>query len=273
MIEDIILKAVAASKTLPSISDEKVSRILIALSDAIVAQSDFLLQANAADLKHIDSSDYRYDRLRLDLSRLESIASDIRNVSALPSPIGELIEQKTLTNGLVLRKIRTAFGLVGVIYESRPNVTYDVFSLCIKSGNACILKGGSDAEHSNKAAVALIRSILSQNGLDENIITLLPSDRAATAELLSAKGKVDLIIPRGGRQLIDYVCANAKIPVIETGAGVCHCYIDASADLEKAKCIVNNAKTRRISVCNALDCMIINQSRIKDLGEICNPLA
>jgi len=273
MIEELLKKAASAAKTIQHVPDDAVSRVLLVLADAIVANADYLIKANAVDLEHLAPSDYRYDRLRLDLVRLKSIAADIRNVSALQSPVGELMEQRTLPNGLDLRKVRTAFGLVGVIYEARPNVTFDVFSICFKSGNACILKGGSDAEHSNRASVSLIRSILAENGLDENMVTLLPSDRSATAELLSAKGVVDLIIPRGSRQLIDYVTANSKVPVIETGAGVCHCYIDAAAELEKAKRIVRNAKTRRVSVCNALDCMIVHESRLVDLPELCRPLA
>jgi len=273
MIETMLQKAANAATTIPSIPDSTVRDVLLEIADAIISHSDGLIQANALDLERLDPSDYHYDRLRLDHSRLESIASDMRNVSALPSPVGELIEKRTLPNGLELRKVRTALGLVGVIYEARPNVTYDVFSICFKSGNACVLKGGSDADCSNKASVALIKKVLAENGLDENIITLLPSDRVATAELLEAKGTVDLIIPRGSRQLIDYVSANSKVPVIETGAGVCHCYIDAAAELEKAKRIVCNAKTRRVSVCNALDCMIVHASRLSDLSELCQPLA
>jgi len=273
MIEELLQKAAAASRTVPSIPDETVRTVLYTLADAIVASADAIIEANRLDLERIDPSDYKYDRLRLDGSRLSSIAADMRNVAGLPSPVGELIEERTLPNGLDLKKVRMPMGVVGVIYEARPNVTYDVFSICLKSGNACILKGGSDAQFSNEASVALIRRILSDHGLDENIVTLLPGDRSATAELLAAKGLVDLIIPRGSRQLIDYVTENAKVPVIETGAGVCHCYIDRDADMAKAVRIVDNAKTRRVSVCNALDCMIVHSSRLPDLPALCAPLA
>lgn len=273
MIEDLLHKAALAAKTVQTISDDTLSRVLMTLADAIVDSADTILKANKLDLDLIDPSSYKYDRLRLDLPRLSSIAADMRNVAGLPSPVGELIEHRVLHNGLDLSKVRTPMGVVGIIYEARPNVTYDVFSICLKSGNACILKGGSDAMHSNEASVTLIRRVLSDSGLNENIITLLPCDREATAELLNAKGMVDLIIPRGSRQLIDYVTEHSKVPVIETGAGVCHCYIDKSADIEKAVRIVLNAKTRRVSVCNALDCMIVHDSRLSDLPEICSPLS
>lgn len=273
MIEDMLFRAASAAKTVASIPDETVRKVLHSLADAVVASADALIDANRIDLDRLDPSDYKYDRLRLDNPRLKSIAADIRNVANLQSPVGELIERRELPNGLDLRKVRVPLGVVAVIYEARPNVTYDVFSICLKSGNACVLKGGSDAEKSNEASVALIRRILSESGLDENIVTLLPCDRSATAELLGAKGLVDLIIPRGSRQLIDYVTEHSKVPVIETGAGVCHCYIDESADIVKAGKIVTNAKTRRVSVCNALDCVIVHSSRLPDLPKICASLS
>lgn len=273
MIEDLLKRSSAASKTIPGLNQDLVRRVLLALADELERSYAEIVSANALDLAKLSPDDYKYDRLRLDEGRLKGIASDIRNVASLKSPVGELIERRILPNGLDLSKVRVPFGIVGVIYEARPNVTYDVFSICLKSGNACVLKGGSDAANSNEASVALIRRVLAAHGIDENIVTLLPANRAATAELLAAKGLVDLIIPRGSRQLIDFVTANAKVPVIETGAGVCHCYIDVSADLSKAIRIVDNAKTRRVSVCNALDCLLIHSSRLCDLPAVCAPLS
>ena len=173
--------------------------------------------------------------------------------------------KNTRPNGLIISKISVPFGVIGVIYEARPNVTFDVFSLCLKSGNACILKGGSDAINSNTAIVKLIRDVLQKNGIDQNVLTLLPAGRDETIQLLNAREYVDLIIPRGSRGLIDYVRENASIPVIETGAGICHTYFDESGDKEKGREIINNAKTRRVSVCNALDCLIIHEKRLDDL--------
>jgi glutamate-5-semialdehyde dehydrogenase len=174
--------------------------------------------------------------------------------------------KNTRANGLIISKISVPFGIVGVIYEARPNVTFDVFSLCFKSGNSCILKGGSDAICSNTAIVKLIREVLQKNGIDQDILTLLPAGRDETTQLLNAREYVDLIIPRGSRGLIDYVRENASIPVIETGAGICHTYFDESGDKEKGRPIINNAKTRRVSVCNALDCLIIHEKRLDDLA-------
>ena len=214
----------------------------------------------------MEESDPKYDRLILSAERIEGIASDIRNVSVLPSPIGKVLMKNTRPNGLIISKISAPFGVIGVIYEARPNVTFDVFSLSLKSGNVCILKGGSDAINSNTAIVKVIKEVLLKNGIDENILTLLPSGRDETSQLLNAREYVDLIIPRGSRSLIDYVWKNASIPVIETGAGICHTYFDESGDKEKGREIINNAKTRRVSVCNALDCLIIHENRLDDLG-------
>jgi glutamate-5-semialdehyde dehydrogenase len=201
----------------------------------------------------------------LTAKRIEGIASDIRNVVELPSPVGKILMENKRPNGLKISKISVPFGVIGVIYEARPNVTFDVFSLCLKSGNACILKGGSDAINSNTAIVEVIRSVLEKNGIDQDILTLLPAGRDETTQLLNAREYVDLIIPRGSRSLIDYVRENASIPVIETGAGICHTYFDEFGDKEKGRIIINNAKTRRVSVCNALDCLIVHQNRLEDL--------
>ncbi|MBP1638267.1 MAG: glutamate-5-semialdehyde dehydrogenase, partial [Bacteroidetes bacterium] len=221
----------------------------------------------------MDKSNPMYDRLQLTESRLEGIAADMRNVADLPSPFGKTLSETIRPNGMKIKKISVPFGVVGVIYEARPNVSFDVFSLCFKSGNVCVLKGGSDAYQSNLAIVNLIKKVLCENGLDENIVTLLPAGRDATAELMNATDTVDLIIPRGGKGLIDFVRTNSKVPMIETGAGIVHSYFDEDGDKEKGKNIIFNAKTRRVSVCNALDCLIINQKRLNDLPYICDDLA
>jgi glutamate-5-semialdehyde dehydrogenase len=216
--------------------------------------------------------DPKYDRLQLSEKRIQDIAADIKSVASLPSPLGKLLSERNLENGLKIRKVSVPMGVIGVIYEARPNVSFDVFSLCFKTGNASILKGGSDASFSNAAIIKIIHSVLTKHNIDTNVAALLPPDRAATEALLSAVGFVDVIIPRGSQGLIDYVRQNAKVPVIETGAGIVHTYFDASGDLEKGKAIVNNSKTRRVSVCNALDCLIIHESRLADLPVIAAPL-
>jgi len=255
------------------IPDAERAAALEAVADAILAHSAEILSANAEDLARMDPQNPLYDRLKLSPERLESIASDMRHVAALPSPLGRILEDRTLPNGLRLRKVSVPFGVIGVIYEARPNVTFDVFSLCFKSGNACVLKGGSDADASNRAAVALIRRVLAERGLPETAVTLLPPTHEAVGELLGAVGYVDLVIPRGGRRLIDFVRDNAKVPCIETGAGVVNTYFDAAGDLEIGRRIVLNAKTRRVSVCNALDCLIVHRDRLSDLPALVAPLA
>jgi len=255
------------------IPDDRRAAALEAVADAILAHSADILSANAEDLARMDPQNPLYDRLKLTPERLEGIASDMRHVAALPSPLVRVLEDRTLPNGLRLRKVSVPFGVIGVIYEARPNVTFDVFSLCFKSGNACLLKGGSDADASNRAAVALIRRVLAEQGLPEEAVTLLPPTHEAVGELLGAVGYVDLVIPRGGRRLINYVRDNAKVPCIETGAGVVNTYFDAAGDLEIGKRIVLNAKTRRVSVCNALDCLIVHRDRLADLPALLAPLA
>lgn len=269
-ILDATLKAASALLTL---DDDRINRILIEIADELVASTDAIIAANAVDLSGMDQADPRYDRLQLTPDRIAAIATDMRNVASLPSPVGRILEERTLPNGLELQKISVPFGVIGVIYEARPNVSCDVASLCLKSGNACVLKGGHDAEESNRALVDVIHRVLRRNGIDENVVTLLPATREATAQLLAARGKVDLLIPRGSSSLIDFVRRNASIPVIETGAGVCHTYFDLSADATMGADIVNNGKTRRVSVCNALDCLIIHSGRLESLPEICRRLA
>ncbi len=270
---EIFSKVKVASRSLALIPDARRDEILLAVADAILANEASLLEANAKDLSRMDKSNPLYDRLQLTPARLADIASDMRHVAALPSPLGRVLKDKTLENGLRLRRVSVPFGVIGMVYEARPNVSFDVFSLCFKSGNACILKGGKDADDSNKAIISLIHSVLDKFGVDNEVVALLPSTHEATAEMLNAVGYIDVCIPRGGRRLIDFVRDTAKIPVIETGAGVVHAYFDKDGDLEKGKRIVNNAKIRRVSVCNALDCLIINKERIADLAALCEPLA
>ncbi|MBO4916462.1 MAG: glutamate-5-semialdehyde dehydrogenase [Bacteroidales bacterium] len=264
-MNEIFTTTKKASRSLLGLDASGRDSILLKVADAIVAETDALLEANAADLAAMDRANPLYDRLMLTRERLEGIAGDMRKVASLPSPLGRILVERTLPNGLELKKISVPFGVIGVIYEARPNVTFDVFSLCFKSGSACVLKGGRDADNSNRAAVALIKRVLAAAGADPDVVNLLPATHDAAQELLEAIGYVDLVIPRGGRRLIDFVRNNAKIPCIETGAGVVNTYFDASGDLEKGIRIVTNAKTRRVSVCNALDCLIINSARLEDL--------
>ena len=262
---DIFIRTKDASRSLAVLDDERRNAVLLRLADAIVEKSSVILEANAIDLAAMDRSNPLYDRLMLTEERLAGIAADMRQVASLPSPLGRTLVERTLPNGLKLRKVSVPFGVIGVIYEARPNVTFDVFSLCFKSGNACLLKGGRDADASNRAAVALIKDILAAEGVDSDTVNLMPATHEAAGELLEAVGYVDLVIPRGGRRLIDFVRDNAKVPCIETGAGVVNTYFDAFGDLEKGIRIVTNAKTRRVSVCNALDCLIVHSSRLADL--------
>ena len=265
MSSTIFSRTKDASRALSVLDDARRNAVLLRLADAIVAGSAGLLEANAADLAAMDRSNPLYDRLMLTEDRLKGIAADMRQVASLPSPLGRTLVERTLPNGLRLRKVSVPFGVIGVIYEARPNVTFDVFSLCFKSGNACLLKGGRDADASNRAAVSLIKRILEEEGVEADAVNLMPATHEAAGELLEAVGYVDLVIPRGGRRLIDFVRDNAKVPCIETGAGVVNTYFDESGDLDKGIRIVTNAKTRRVSVCNALDCLIIHSSRLGDL--------
>ena len=268
----IFERAKAASRELALINDARRNSILNAVADAIIAESATLLEANARDLSRMDRSTPLYDRLLLDEKRLRGIADDMRHVAMLPSPLGKTLIDKTLDNGLHLRRVTVPFGVIGMIYEARPNVSFDVFSLCFKSGNACVLKGGRDADESNKAIVDLIHRILHREEVNPSVVELLPATHEATGEMLNAVGYIDLCIPRGGKRLIEFVRDNARVPVIETGAGVVNTYFDIEGDLQIGREIVNNAKTRRVSVCNALDCLIIHEGRLRDLGELCAPL-
>ncbi|MCD8031289.1 MAG: glutamate-5-semialdehyde dehydrogenase [Bacteroides sp.] len=270
--EEIFKKVRAASQKLLQIEDTRLNEVLNLLADAVIRDTAFLLEENKKDLERMDPANPKYDRLMLTQERLEGIAADIRNVATLPSPLGRILSESVRPNGMKLTKITVPFGVIGIIYEARPNVSLDVFSLCLKSGNACVLKGGSDAEYSNRAILRVIHQVLGEADIDPTIVELLPVEREATAALLHAEGYVDLIIPRGSSNLIQYVRQNASIPVIETGAGICHTYFDKDGDLEKGAAIINNAKTRRVSVCNALDCVVIHKDRIQDLPVLCQEL-
>lgn len=255
------------------IGKEQTDLVLKELAEALVLHSAEILAENLKDLARMPIEDPKYDRLKLSQERIQGIANDIKSVAGLTSPLGEILSDRTLENQLHIQKIRVPLGVIGVIYEARPNVTADVFSLCFKTGNVAVLKGGSDAEFSNLAITKVIQSVLSKHEINPDVLTLLPAERAATDALLHAVGFVDVLIPRGSQSLISYVRAESKIPVIETGAGIVHTYFDESGNLEKGKAIVFNAKTRRVSVCNSLDCLLINQNRLADLPALLSPLA
>ena len=271
-MKQLFHKAKEASRTLMLLTDEQRNEVLRKIADRAEAEAEKLLVANALDLQKLEPSDPLYDRLLLTKERIQGIAADLRNVAKLPSPLGIISKERTLANGLYLRRISVPFGVIGVIFEARPNVCFDVFSLCFKSGNACLLKGRPSAEESNRAIVNLIHEVLQDAGICVDALTLLPPTHEATAELLGAVGYVDLCIPRGGRKLIDFVRDNARVPVIETGAGVVHAYFDKDGDLEKGKRIIANAKMRRISVCNALDCLLVHRDRANDIPALLAPM-
>lgn len=273
MLENTFKAVQEASRKLALIREEKINEVLISLADKAEKNISSILVKNKKDLERMPESDPKYDRLKLTEQRINDIANDLRNVAKLPSPLGLTLEKRDLKSGLSLEKLTVPLGVVGIIYEARPNVTFDVFSLCLKSGNACLLKGGSDAEASNIRIVALIKEVLADHKINPHAIELLPSDRSATHELLNAVGSVDIIIPRGSQSLIDYVRDNSKVPVIETGAGIVHTYFDRSGDVQKGADIVFNSKTRRVSVCNALDCLIVHQDRLNDLPALTKRLA
>ena len=272
-LEETFKQVKRASKRLALLTDQQRNEILLAVAKAITDHKERILKANAEDLSKMSTDNPLYDRLQLTDSRLEGIAGDMRNVASLPSPLGHITKQKVLPNGLRLCRVSVPFGVIGMIYEARPNVTFDVFSLCFKSGNACVLKGGKDADCSNREEVALIHELLERYGIDRDVVALLPATHEATAEMLNAVGYIDLCIPRGGRKLIDFVRDTARVPVIETGAGVVHTYFDKDGDVEMGKAIINNAKTRRVSVCNALDSLLVHLDRLEILEALVMPLA
>ena len=261
-----------ASREIITLTDEAINRLLCDLADRIPAHQEAILTANKKDVERMDPADPMVDRLLLNPARLEAIAADIRNVASLTSPLDVVLEERMLQNGLGLKKVTVPIGVIGIIYEARPNVTFDVFALCLKSGNATVLKGGSDAMYSNIAIVELIHTVLKEHGINPDTIYLLPAEREAAAIMLNAVGYIDMIIPRGSQKLIDFVRDNAKVPVIETGAGIVHTYFDKSGDLELGKQVIFNAKTRRPSVCNALDTLIIHHDRLGNLPALVEPL-
>lgn len=270
---NIFQQAREGARQLNLLSEDRINAVLRHLADTTMAAQNEILEANVRDLAKKDPSDPNYDRLKLTPERIAEIADALRSVAALPSPLGRTLDQWTRPNGMTITKVSVPFGVIGVIYEARPNVTFDVFSLCLKAGSAVMMKGGKDALESNLAIVSLIHRVLEQEGLSTAMATLLPATHEAAAELMGAVGLVDLIIPRGGRKLIDFVRCNSRVPVIETGAGICHAYFHHSGDIEKGRNIVLNAKTRRVSVCNALDCLIVDRSRLADLKTLVEPLA
>jgi len=271
--QDIFENVKAAGYQMATVSCEVVYDLLTELADEIIRHIPYIIAENARDLALMDPADPKYDRLFLNESRLEAISADMLKVASLPSPLGKVTEERFMPNGLFISKTTVPFGVVGVVYEARPNVTFDVFSLCIKSGNACILKGGSDARYSNEAAVSIIKKVLKSFSLNPSTCELMPADRESTLEMLNARGFIDVIIPRGSKQLIDFVAEHSKIPVIETGAGIVHTYLDETADVKQATDVITNAKTRRVSVCNALDCLIVNSQQLPNLPGILKPLS
>lgn len=272
-IEQQLKKVLAASRKLNLVEEEKVKEVLLELAAQAEENAGFILTENQKDLNRMDPQDPKFDRLKLTTERIHGIAEDMRNVAHLDSPVGKVLKETIRPNGLKIKKVTVPFGVIGIIYEARPNVTFDVFSLCLKSGNACVLKGGSDAIYSNQAIVSIIQNVLRKFNIDENTVALLPAGREETNEMLRARGYIDLIIPRGSQGLINFVRENATIPVIETGAGICHTYFDEFGDAEKGREIVFNAKTRRPSVCNALDCLVIHESRLNELPAFAGKLA
>lgn len=272
-VSHIFENARVAARKLNLVDTETIDKILLAVADEAEKEVDYILQENCRDLALMPKTDPKYDRLMLSRERILGITADMRKVAGLPSPLGRILVSFDRPNGMRIEKVSVPFGVIGIIYEARPNVTFDVFSLCLKSGNVCILKGGSDAQYSNNAIINIINKVLISYGIDSNTAILLPNDHSFTDKLLTAVGKVDLIIPRGSGRLINYVREHALVPVIETGAGICHTYFDSDGDLEKGRNIVFNAKTRRVSVCNALDCLIIHKERLSDLANLCKPLS
>lgn len=271
--ESLFKAARKAGAALADVEPERLGRVLRRAAQLLCEHTPALLAANARDLEAMPASSPMRDRLRLTPERIAAIAADMEAVSHLRSPQGEELARWTQPNGMTIVKRRVPFGVVGMVCEARPNVTADIFALCVKTGNACVLKGGSDARCSNQAIAALLHEALRGEGIDTDTFTLLPPGHDAVAALLGAVGYVDVVIPRGGAGLIRFVRENARIPVIETGAGIVHTYFDRAGDLEKGRAVVCNAKTRRVSVCNALDCLIVHGDRLADLPALCAPLA
>lgn len=264
-LEQGLINAREAARKLALCDDGTVRRVLEALAGRTLAAEKEILQANRSDLSRMPESDPKYDRLLLNPERLADIAHDLRRVAAIATPVGQILEERHMVSGLDLKKIRVPMGVIAVIFESRPNVTFDVFALCLKTLNACVLKGSSDAYDTNQVVVKLMHEVLTEFGIDPAVVFLAPPERKWLPLILQARDTIDLAIPRGSKGLIDFVRENATIPVIETGAGIVHTYVDVSADLERAKAIITNAKTRRVSVCNALDTLILHRDLLPEL--------
>ncbi len=260
LIESLIIKTYKASASLRRTDDKQIVKTLEMLADAVEANSENILKANSLDVSKQDANDSRTDRLKLNEQRIKNIANSIRQVSKLPNPAGTILEKRTLYNGLLLEKVAVPLGVVGAIYESRPNVTFDIATLCLRSMNGCLLKGSSEAENSNKIAVQIIKSVLKNNNIDEDCVTLLPSGRETVQQLYTSTRYIDVLIPRGSDSLIQSVRKNSLVPVIETGAGVCHIYVEKDAEIDKAVNIVVNAKVSRPSVCNAVDSILVDRT-------------
>ena len=271
-LEQGLIAAREASRELARCDDNKISLVLASLAKRTIAAEKEILQANLSDLSRMPDSDPKYDRLLLNHQRLADIAHDLLSVAALPSPVGEILEEKTLDNGLELSKVRVPMGVIAVIFESRPNVTFDVFALCLKTLNACVLKGSNDAHDTNQVVVNIMHQVLREHGINPAVVFLAPPEREYLPAILQATESIDLAIPRGSKGLIDFVRDNARVPVIETGAGIVHTYVDSSADLAKAKTIITNAKVRRPSVCNALDTLVLHQDLLPKLPELMRSL-
>ena len=272
ILKETFENARKAANALNMLDQETINNVLMALANQTEEDCQYILEENKRDLDRMDKADPKYDRLMLTEKRIFDIASDIRKVASLPSPLGRILWEDVRPNGMKISKVSVPFGVIGIIYEARPNVTFDVFSLCFKAGSACILKGGKEAQYSNAAIIKVINKVLIKFGISSNSATLLSNEREISTELLTAVGYVDLIIPRGSKNLINYVRDNAKVPVIETGAGICHAYFHTEGDIAKGKEIIFNAKTRRVSVCNAIDSVVIDKSRLCDLAELFEPL-
>lgn len=265
-----LVKIKEASRKFAVADDGEVKRTLYVLADLLKSNSQKIIEANKLDLSKISENDSIYDRVLLNEDRILAMADSVVEIANYDSPVGVILEQRVLKNGLDLKKISTPIGVVGVIFEARPNVVIDIFTLCFKSKNACVMKGGSQSENSNKILVELIKEATKDF---PNVVELLPNDRELVTQFLKADKYIDVIIPRGGQDLINFVRENSLVPVIETGAGVVHTYFDEFADLDKGVEIVFNAKTSRPSVCNALDTLIIHRSKLNDLNKLCEKLA
>lgn len=259
----LLIRTHKAATSLQQLSPQQLQQLLRALGDELINNTTALLKANAKDLAKQEPDNPRNDRLLLTAERIRNIANSIKKVAKLPDPTSKVLEKKTLPNGLQLQKINVPLGVVGAIYESRPNVTFDIAALCLRSRNACVLKGSSEAAHTNELGVKLIKKVLKEHHVNPDVVTLLPAAREVVDQLFTATKYIDVLIPRGSDSLIQYVRKNSLVPVIETGAGVCHVYVERKADLKKALAIVVNAKTSRPSVCNSADAILVDKSIAK----------